>query len=275
MQRTMKPWQRAIASPIIRWRTPGYMYRTTYDVLSELTSDQDLIATICGQWGDMGLPPKQSAFMVHAMIARHYLYGGFYPVGGSWRIAESIIPKIQQTGGEVFTYAKVTSILVEDGRVTGVEMDDGHRIECDTVVSSAGVANTFGGLLPEGEVERTGYSEKLDDVRPSFAHLGVYIGLQGTAEEHGLPKTNFWIYPHNDYDAAVADFVANKDAEFPVVYISFPSRKTRRTWIGIRERPRLRSWRRRPTSGSSSGAIPRGASAATTTRRSRRSLVSA
>jgi all-trans-retinol 13,14-reductase len=99
MERTLKPWQRTIAAPVIRWRTPEFMYRTTYDVLDELTDNRDLIATICGQWGDMGLPPKQSAFLVHAMIARHYLYGGYYPVGGSWRIAESIIPKIQRSGG--------------------------------------------------------------------------------------------------------------------------------------------------------------------------------
>ena len=225
MARTMRPWQRTLAAPILRWRRPDYMYRTTYDVLSELTDDQDLIATLCGQWGDMGLPPKQSAFLVHAMIARHYLYGGFYPVGGSWRIAESIIPKIQKTGGEVFTYARVRSILVESGRVSGVEMADGHRIECDIVVSSAGISNTFAGLLPDSVVEGAGYNEKLDDVRPSFAHLGVYIGLKGTAEDHDLPRTNFWIYPHNDYDAAVAEFVSNPDAEFPVVYISFPSAK--------------------------------------------------
>ena len=40
-----------------------------------------------------------------------------------------------------------------------------------------------------------------------------------------MPKTNFWIYPHNDYDAAVEAFIADRNAEFPVVYISFPSAK--------------------------------------------------
>ena len=107
MGRLLKPWQRSIATPLLKWKTPDLLFRNTYEVLSELTQNQDLIAVICGQWGDMGLPPKQSAFMVHAMIARHYLYGGYYPVGGSWRIADSIIPKIQKTGGEVFTYARV------------------------------------------------------------------------------------------------------------------------------------------------------------------------
>ena len=101
MGRVLKPWQRTLGAPLLKWRTPANMYRNTYEVLSELTDDQDLIAVLCGQWGDMGLPPKRSAFMVHAMIARHYMYGGYYPVGGSWRIAESIIPKIQEAGGEV------------------------------------------------------------------------------------------------------------------------------------------------------------------------------
>ena len=225
MERVLRPWQRLLLQPYLRWRKPAWLYRSTYDVLSELTDDQDLIAVLCGQWGDMGLPPKRSVFMVHAMIARHYLHGGYYPVGGSWKIADSIIPKIQQAGGEVFTYASVERILVENGRVVGVEMADGHRIDCDCVVSSAGIHNTFGRLLPADAVKALGYDKRLSHVQPSSAHLGVYIGLTQTAEELGIPKTNFWIYPHNDFDAAVDAFENGDSDEFPVVYISFPSAK--------------------------------------------------
>ena len=225
MSRGMPTLLRWVAKPLLAWKLRGPFRRRTWDVLSDLTSDRDLIATLCGQWGDMGMPPKRSPFMAHAMIARHYLYGGFYPVGGSWRIAETIIPKIQASGGEVFTYAKVETILIEDGRVTGVEMKDGHRIECACVISSAGVDNTFNQLLPDNVVERSGYRRRMQNVQPSVAHLGVYIGLQGTAEELGLPRTNFWIYPSNDYDAALDGFLADKDAAFPIVYISFPSAK--------------------------------------------------
>ena len=225
MGRAMKPWMRTVATPYLRWKTPDFMFKKTYDVLSELTDNQDLIAVICGQWGDMGLPPKQSAFMVHSMIARHYLYGGFYPVGGSWKIADYIIPQIQKTGGEVFTYANVEKILVEKGKTVGVKMSDGHEIKCPIVVSSAGVDNTFNYLLDEAVVRDAGYQKKLKEVRPSVGHLCLYMGLKETAEELGLPKTNFWIYPHNDYDRALADFSESDDAEFPVVYVSFPSAK--------------------------------------------------
>jgi all-trans-retinol 13,14-reductase len=223
MNRAAKPWQRALAKPFMK--SLDLAFRNTYEVLSELTDNQDLIAVITGQWGDMGLPPKKSAFMVHAMIARHYLYGGFYPVGGSWRIAETIIPKIQKAGGEVFTYARVAEILIENGKVKGVEMQDGHVINCATVISSAGIDNTFNHLLPDQVVEASGYKTKLPSVKPSFAHLCVYIGLKGTAEELQLPKTNFWIYPSNDSSAAVDAFLADINKPFPVVYISFPSAK--------------------------------------------------
>jgi all-trans-retinol 13,14-reductase len=225
MARVLKPWQKTIAKPYLKWKTPDFIFRNTYAVLSELTDDQDLIAVICGQWGDMGLPPRQSVFMVHAMIARHYLYGGFYPIGGSWKIADYIIPKIQAAGGEVFTYANVEQIVVNDGEVSGVRMSDGHVIDCPVVISSAGIDNTFGHLLPAELVRSQGYELSMQTVRPSIGHLCLYIGLQGTAEELGLPKTNFWIYPHNDYDKAVADFRADPAAPFPVVYISFPAAK--------------------------------------------------
>jgi all-trans-retinol 13,14-reductase len=225
MTRVLEPWQQTLMTPYLKWKTPDFLYRNTYEVLAELTDDDDLIAVICGQWGDMGLPPRQSTFMVHAMIARHYLYGGFYPVGGSWRIADSIIPKIQASGGEVFTYASVERINVTDGAVTGVTMKDGHVINCEKVISTAGVINTFDHLLDTDVAESFGYTSALKRVEPSFGHLGVYIGLKGSAEELGLPRTNFWIYPENNYDAAVERFLKDKNATFPVVYISFPSAK--------------------------------------------------
>ena len=225
LNRVLGFWQRLAMWPYFMLKSSRVLFKNTYDVLSGLTDNQDLIAVLCGQWGDMGLPPKQSTFLVHSMIARHYLYGGFYPVGGSWKIADSIIPKIQASGGDVFTYARVSQIVLEEGEVRGVEMNDGHRIECGCVISTAGVSNTFNELIPAKIAQSTGYTQKLDTVEPSFAHLGVYIGLKETAKELGLPKTNFWIYPDNDFDAAVERFMGNADEAFPVVYISFPSAK--------------------------------------------------
>jgi all-trans-retinol 13,14-reductase len=228
LERTLPPWAAAVAGPWLRRRLPPSFDRTTWEVLSELTDDPELIAVLTGQWGDMGLPPKRSSFVIQALIARHYLHGGFYPVGGAWRIADTIIPRIRAAGGEVFTYARVSEILLRSGRVRsvrGVRMADGHEIDCNCVISDAGAINTFARLLPARARLEHGYDALLPTVKPSIGHLGVYIGLKSTAAELGLPKTNFWIYPSNDYDGALARFEADPTGPFPVVYLSFPSAK--------------------------------------------------
>ena len=225
LERTLPAWAAVAAGPWLRRQLPPGFDRTTWEVLSELTDDPELIAVLTGQWGDMGLPPRRSSFVVQALIAKHYLHGGFYPVGGAWRIADTILPRIRAAGGEVFTYARVEEILVRDGRACGVRMSDGHEIAADCVISDAGVVNTFARLLPTEVARRHGYDRRLATVKPSIGHLGVYIGLQATAAELGLPKTNFWIYPGNDYDGAVDRFLADPTGPFPVVYLSFPSAK--------------------------------------------------
>jgi len=225
LDRTLPPWAAAIAGPLLRSRLPANFDRTTWEVLSELTDDPELIAVLTGQWGDLGLPPKRSSFVIQALIAKHYLHGGFYPVGGAWRIADTILPRIRATGGEVFTYARVEQVLVQEGRARGVRMADGTEIAARCVISDAGAINTLARLLPPGVAGQHGYDRLIEGVKPSIGHLGVYIGLQGTAEDYGLPKTNYWIYPGNDYDAALDRFMADPAGPFPAVYISFPSAK--------------------------------------------------
>ena len=218
-----------IASPLLgkalNVALPDCFNKTTYEVLSELTDNEELIGALTGQWGDCGVTPKQSSFLIHALIAKHYIHGGYYPVGGASEMAKTIIPVIQQGGGDVLTYADVKEILVEKGKAVGVRMSDGEEIRCNTVISNAGVINTFEELLPEAAARKCGYPRQRQHINPSMPHIGLYIGLKGTAEELGLPKTNFWIYPSANHDANVANFLDNTDSDFPVVYISFPSAK--------------------------------------------------
>lgn len=53
--------------------------QTTGDYLDAHFTDERLKALLASQWGDYGLPPSQSAFVVHATIVGHYLRGACYP----------------------------------------------------------------------------------------------------------------------------------------------------------------------------------------------------
>ncbi len=198
---------------------------TTKQVLSELTDDPRLRGVLAGQYGDYGLPPSQSSFFIHSLVANHYFEGGAYPVGGSARIAETILPVIERAGGAVYTNAEVAEILVDRKRAVGVRMADGNELRAPIIISDAGVPLTYGKLLPKAVAERTGVLGKLSLTEPSVSHVSLYLGLEHTADELGLDKANRWIYPHHDHDANIARYLANPDAPLPVAYLSFPSAK--------------------------------------------------
>ncbi|PCO05936.1 FAD-dependent oxidoreductase [Microbulbifer flavimaris] len=225
LEKILPGWCARLLSLWKKSQLPDYLNKTTYEVLRELTDNEKLIAVLTGQWGDNGMPPKEGSFIIHALIVKHYLYGGYYPVGGASEMAATIIPQIQVAGGEVFTYAEVETILMDGQRACGVRMKDGTEIRSPVVISNAGVFNTFEKLLPESATEQAGYHRDLETVKPSMSHLCLYIGLQDTAEDLGLPRTNYWVYPSADYSGDVEKFLSDSEQEVPLVYISFPSAK--------------------------------------------------
>src|SRR5262245_1935934 len=143
LEKALPPLLGAAAGPVLRWPALREARRTVADVLRELTDDPRLAGVLAGQYGDYGLPPRQASWFMHALLVGHYLGGGAYPVGGSSRIAETILPAIEGRGGAVMTSAEVAQILVEDGRARGVRLAGGEEVRAPIVVSDAGVAMTF------------------------------------------------------------------------------------------------------------------------------------
>jgi all-trans-retinol 13,14-reductase len=199
--------------------------RTTRDVLEGITSNQELIGVLTGQFGDYGLVPAQSSFFIHALVASHYFRGAAYPVGGAARIAETVVPVIESAGGEVVTNAEVAEVTIENGRAVGVTLFDGRELRAPIVISNAGAKNTFTRLVPGEEAQATGIPAKVASVGTSTAHLSLYVGLEGTTEELQLEKTNLWVYPDHRHEENFKRFEADLNAPLPVVFLSFPSAK--------------------------------------------------
>lgn len=217
---------RFFSSWFLRSQYMKFAKRSTLDVLKELTDNMELIGVLTGQYGDYGLPPSKSSFAMHAMVAKHYFRGGFYPIGGSGRMAETIIPVIESTGGKVYSNAGVDEIIIEDNKAVGVRMEDGKEIFADLIISNAGIMNTYGHLLPKQVSKNLGLDELLNNVHPSASHVSLYIGCKHTAEELGLQKANYWIYPDNyDHDQTVENYLKDPSSDLPVVYVSFPGAK--------------------------------------------------
>jgi all-trans-retinol 13,14-reductase len=210
-----------VAGGLMRARFLRGARRTTLDVLRGFSTNQDWIGLVAAQWGNYGLPPAQSSFGSHAVVAGHYFEGASYPVGGAERIAQTIAPVIEQSGGQVVISAEVAEIIIKSGKAVGVRMADGREFRSGIVISDAGARNTFERLVRAEQPLRG----ELRRIPPSTAHLSLYVGVKQSAAELGLNGANLWIHPTSDHDANWARLMKDPSAPFPLLFISFPSAK--------------------------------------------------
>ena len=162
--------------------------KTTDEVLRSITQNETLIKVLTGQYGDYGLPPKQSSFAMHATVVRHYFNGGSFPVGGSSQIVQTIDPVIEKACGMILINAEVDKILIEKNKAIGVQMKDGRKFHAKNVVSSTGIFNTYEKLIPSAVLKKHKMQKQLQKVNPSVAHACLYIGLKGSPEALQLQK---------------------------------------------------------------------------------------
>ena len=201
-----------------------YSDKTTREVIMDIFNDETILGTLSGQWGDHGLPPSQSSFAMHAMVVRHYLDGGNYPIGTSRRIAETAVDYLHSLGGEIYVNAGVDEIITHKGKAVGVRLEKGDEIIAPLIISSTGVMNTYGNFLRSNK-DYSQMSTLLQTVTPTGSYICLYIGLNKSTEELQFSDTNLWIYPGYDHDKNVMEFMQDSNADLPVVYVSFPSAK--------------------------------------------------
>jgi all-trans-retinol 13,14-reductase len=198
--------------------------KTTREVIMDIFDDETILGVLSGQWGDHGLPPGYSSFAMHAMVVRHYLDGGNYPIGTSRRIAETAVDYLESMGGALYVNAGVDEIITHKGKAVGVRLEKGDEILAPLIISSAGVMNTYGNFLRNNKAFSQ-MSAQLKTVTPTSSYMCLYIGLNKSAEELKLGNTNLWIYPGYNHDQNVANYMQDSTKELPVVYVSFPSAK--------------------------------------------------
>ena len=194
----------------------------TEDYLNACFTDRRLRALVGARWGDCGLPPSQSAFLIHAIITAHYFDGAVYPSGSAATLAEAMTQVIEERGGEVRVRSEVENILVDRGRATGVRLRDGSEIPARWVISDAGARSTYVNLIPSNV--RLPFRDTLRSIAGNSAVV-LYLGLSQSPEVIGVKGENYWIY--DDLDHSVNWSLRSRLLEGQVgpVYVSFPSAK--------------------------------------------------
>ncbi|PIB35593.1 phytoene dehydrogenase [Reichenbachiella sp. 5M10] len=220
-EKSFEPFLSQTLGRLFRGVYAQYYRKTTLETLQTLTTNRRLIAVLCGQCGNYGLPPKESSFAAHAMVTGHFMEGGYYPHGGSEEIANCALETFRRLGGKTFINAPVTEIITTKGRVSGIRIKD-KFIPCRSVISNVGIKNTFGKLLNEEARKQQVIAP--NETKASSAHLCLYIGLDQSDEQLNLPKHNIWSYETQIYSADINSITENNTAK-KFSYVSFPSAK--------------------------------------------------
>lgn len=214
-----------LTGPLLARTAQNWLERRTGPVLEGLTSDPKLRSVFAAQWGYYGSPPSRSSFAMQALVVKHFMHGGYYPVGGASAIAQHLLQRVADAGGWTRIRADVEQIQVRKNRVTGVQLKGGEVIEAKRVISAAGVMSTLERLLP-ADVAQADWARPIRQLSPAPAHVCLYLGFKGDIRAAGAGPANQWFYETWDLAAETWDVRPDQPiGDAPILYCSFPSLK--------------------------------------------------
>jgi all-trans-retinol 13,14-reductase len=205
-----------------------YATSTLGEFLDTCTADVRLRAVLAGQHGTYAQPPSRAPVLMNAVIAMHYFQGAFYPAGGAQVIADRLAEEIEYCGGKILLRAKVHRILVEKGKVAGVDMENRHVgrrvVRAPVVISNADLKRTLLELVGPAHLHAT-TARRTEGYEMSPALAVVFLGARRDLRAEGITNSNYWVYPDYDFEAPYAEARAGRFHPAPFCYISLATMK--------------------------------------------------
>ena len=84
---------------------------SAYNHVSQFTNNETLKCVLLGQFGDYGRSPKEENAFIHSGVFNHYIQGGWYPRGGTEKLAQGLIGCITANYGQVLVGKKVENLI--------------------------------------------------------------------------------------------------------------------------------------------------------------------
>ena len=140
----------------------------------------------------LGASPYDTPSMYHLMTHVDMNVGVYYPMGGFYTIIEAVERIAKRNGVKVHCNSKVTKILTENGRATGVKVGD-VTYEADVVVGNADMHHIETQLLdePEQTLPQRWWNKRI----PGPSAMLLFLGVKGELpqlEHHTLLYSDDW-----------------------------------------------------------------------------------
>ncbi len=216
MMKSPPPADSGIMGDVMRMRLHSTVGRTIQKHISE-----PHVAQMCEHFLQyVGSSPFLSPAILSLIAAAQVDHGCCYAMGGTRMVARSLERIGREMGVRYETGVGVSRIQTDDGRVSGVLLDDGRTISADAVVSNCDVQRTYRDLLDTNAAK----SEQRKIARhytPACSGVVLYLGLDRQYER--LAHHNF-LFSKDSHDEFGDIYQRGIPARDPTMYIAAPSR---------------------------------------------------
>jgi phytoene dehydrogenase-like protein len=172
------------------------MLRTIFSpygkVIEETFESEEVRAALSWLGAQSGPGPDEpvSGELLAMQQSLYHLLGVRRPKGGSGMLTQALARCLEHHGGTVKVNQAVRRILVENGRVSGVETVTGDRYSAPLVISNAHVQTTLLKLLPEGTL-RPGLRKRVKNIKVANGFgMTVRYGMDRLPNYTVLPTRN-------------------------------------------------------------------------------------
>ncbi len=154
-----------------------------FDVLND-TLDDELLKGALSIDGVLGAhmgprSPNTVLGFLHRRLAEVFGFNGpAIPAGGMGAVTAALAESARLAGVEIRTGTAVESLLLNDGRATGVVLAGGSSLEAQVVVSNADPKTTFENLVGFPQVE-AGFARRIHNLRMKGTAAKLHLALSG------------------------------------------------------------------------------------------------
>jgi phytoene desaturase len=147
--------------------------------------------------------------------------GIWYPLGGMYRLAEALAQCASDIGVDLRAEHCVEQILLDSGRVTGVQLENGDQIQSKVVVANVDARSVYQNLLA-GDPNLIRCTRKITQEELSSSGFIMLLGIKGRHQK--LAHHNVFFSP--DYRLEFRQiFKEGIPPTDPTIYVAITSKK--------------------------------------------------
>lgn len=193
-------------------------WRTLRGLGARMLTDQRLGLLLDRYATFTGSDPRRAPAALATVPYVEQTFGIHHIAGGLHLLGEALHERCTERGVAFRLGERVEQVTLVSGRLSGVRLASGERLDADVVVCDADASLLYGQLLPDAVARRP--LRRLRRATPSLSAFVLLLAVRGRTS--GLRHHNVW-FPA-DYDAEF-DAVFGPDArpvEDPTVYVCAP-----------------------------------------------------